>query len=301
MAIFAVVNRKGGSGKSMLATHLASYLASLGHEVMLGDVDRQHSSRLWLGLRSPVRPRIQGWTIDDRNFARPPAGVKHVVLDTPAGFQGVGLMKVALWADGILIPTTPSLFDRKAAGECVEELRTFPRIANGKCRIACVGLRIDGRTRNGELLREWAVGQSIDYLGTIKELQLYPRCLEQGLSIFDAGQEKPAACIEEWRQVTRWIDEVLAKPEAEPAPARPPVLPRFKPAPATQPVTPGLVPLQNELAPAVVRPLRPVAARPSALRPVARPVMARPIVAAPPPAAEAAIPTFLRRLITRVF
>jgi chromosome partitioning protein len=117
MAVIAVVNRKGGSGKSTLATHLASYLADRGFEVMLGDVDRQQSSRLWLGLRPESRPPIHGWTIDDRNFARPPAGVKHVVLDTPGGFQGVGLMKVALYADAILVPSTASLFDRRAAAD----------------------------------------------------------------------------------------------------------------------------------------------------------------------------------------
>src|SRR3954451_20439813 len=103
MTIIAVVNRKGGSGKSMLATHIAAYLASLRQEVMLGDVDRQQSSRLWLGLRPSGQPKIRSWLIDERNFARPPTGVEHVVLDTPAGFQGLGLMKVGLYADTILV------------------------------------------------------------------------------------------------------------------------------------------------------------------------------------------------------
>ncbi len=156
MSVIAVVNRKGGSGKSTLATNLAWYLAAQGLDVMLGDVDRQQSSRLWLSLRPESRPKILGWTIDDRNFARPPAGVKHVVLDTPGGFQGVGLMKVAMYADAVLIPATHSLFDRQAAAECLKELRILPRVATGKCRIASVGMRIDGRTKNAALLEAWA-------------------------------------------------------------------------------------------------------------------------------------------------
>ena len=210
MAVIAVVNRKGGSGKSTLATHVASYLAERGYEVMLGDVDRQQSSRLWLNLRPEGRPPIHGWTIDDRNFARPPAGVKHVVLDTPGGFQGMGLMKVALYADAILVPSTPSLFDRQAAAECLKELRTYPRVQMGKCRLAGIGMRIDGRTRNAALLEAWADGEGLEHLGTIKEAQVYVRCLEQGMSVFDFPRSRAIeGFLLEWQRVCGWIDEVL--------------------------------------------------------------------------------------------
>ena len=243
MAVIAVVNRKGGSGKSTLATHVASYLADRGFEVMLGDVDRQQSSRLWLGLRPESRPAIHGWTIDDRNFARPPAGVKHVVLDTPGGFQGVGLMKVALYADAILVPSTASLFDRRSAAECVKELRTFPRVQLGKCRLASVGMRIDGRTRNAEMIDAWAVEQELDHLGSIKEAQVYSRCLEQGLSIFDFPRNRSIeSFLIEWQRICTWIDEVLAAQAAaaqaasdsvNPQPAQQSsVLPRPAPVPA---------------------------------------------------------------------
>ena len=210
MAVIAVVNRKGGSGKSTLATHLASYLADRGFEVMLGDVDRQQSLRLWLNLRPEGRPPIHGWTIDERNFARPPAGVKHVVLDTPGGFQGTGLMKVALYADAILIPSTPSLFDRQAASECLKELRTYPRVQMGKCRLAGIGMRIDDRTRNAALLEAWADGQGLEHLGTIKEAQVYARCLEQGMSVFDFPRNRAIeGFLLEWQRICTWIDAVL--------------------------------------------------------------------------------------------
>ena len=210
MAVIAVVNRKGGSGKSTLATHIASYLADRGCEVMLGDVDRQQSSRLRLNLRPEGRPPIHGWTIDERNFARPPAGVKHVVLDTPGGFQGVGLMKVALYADAILIPSTPSLFDRQAAAECIKELRTYPRVQLGKCRLAGIGMRIDGRTRNAALLEAWADGEGLAHLGTIKEAQVYARCLEQGMSVFDFPRNRAIeGFLLEWQRICGWVDELL--------------------------------------------------------------------------------------------
>ncbi|MCX9156282.1 ParA family protein [Niveibacterium sp. 24ML] len=221
MSVIAVVNRKGGSGKSTLATHVAGYLATRGCSVMLGDVDRQQSSRLWLGLRSPERAPIRGWTIDERNFARPPLGTEHVVLDTPGSFQGVGLMKVALYADAILLPATSSVFDRAAAADCIAELRTLPRVATGKCRIACVGMRIDARTRNAEALSAWAAGLEIDYLGTIRSAQAYCKFLEQGLSLFDFPPARVENYRHDWALLTAWIDEVLAFEAAPPRLLRP--------------------------------------------------------------------------------
>ncbi|HEX5127444.1 MAG TPA: ParA family protein [Rhodocyclaceae bacterium] len=221
MTVIAVVNRKGGSGKSTLATNVAGYLASLGHDVMLGDVDKQQSSRLWLSLRPEHRPRINGWSIDERNFARPPAGIKHVVLDTPGGFHSLGMMKVALYADAILIPTTPTVFDRAAAADCVKELRTFPRIASGKCEVACIGMRIDGRTKNASALETWANTLALPYLGTIKAAQAYSKCLEQGLSIFDFQREKVEAYLQEWSTVTAWLNSILSAETPEPKIIRP--------------------------------------------------------------------------------
>lgn len=214
MAVIAVINRKGGSGKSTLATHIAGYLASRGEEVMLADVDRQQSSRLWLALRPADRPKIQGSNFDARNFARPQTGA-HVVLDTPAAFQGLGLMRVALFADAILIPATPSLFDREAAAEGIRELRTLPRVSAGKCRLACVGLRIDVRTRNSVALEDWAATMDIPYLGAIRQLQAYQRCVEQGLSLFDFPRDKFEPYLQEWTRTTAWVDELLAQPQPE--------------------------------------------------------------------------------------
>lgn len=233
MAVIAVVNRKGGSGKSTLSTHLACYLAGQGLEVMLGDVDRQQSSRLWLSLRPATQPKIHGWTVDERNFARPPAGVKHVVLDTPGGFQGVGLMKVAMYADAILIPATPSLFDRQSAADCIKELRVFPRVATGKCRLASIGMRIDGRTKNGTLLAAWAAEQGLNHLGSIKEAQAYARCLEQGLSIFDFPPQKVAAYLPEWGPIISWVDDILNHQAPDPVRAEPE---RMRPVQQVQPV-----------------------------------------------------------------
>ncbi|MES1161912.1 MAG: ParA family protein, partial [Rhizobacter sp.] len=89
MPVVLVANPKGGVGKSTLATHIAGYMASRGHAVMLGDIDRQQSSRLWLGLRPPQARQILSWEAsEDGSVVRPPRGTTHAVIDTPAGLHG---------------------------------------------------------------------------------------------------------------------------------------------------------------------------------------------------------------------
>ena len=96
MKTILVANPKGGAGKSTLATNLAGYFARSGHRVMLGDIDRQQSSRDWLMLRSKLLAPIATWEIPDRDRpARPPEGTSHAVLDSPAGLHvSLGIAQV---------------------------------------------------------------------------------------------------------------------------------------------------------------------------------------------------------------
>lgn len=236
MTVIAIINPKGGCGKSTLATHIAAFLSLQQHEVMLGDVDRQQSSRLWLSLRPPELPRIHGWSVDENNFARPPAGVRHIVLDTPGGFHGFSLMKVTMSADAILIPTGASLFDRQASTSYVQELKHLPRVVSGKCRLACVGMRVDGRTKNGAAIASWAEEQGLEHLGCIRLAQAYVRCLEQGLSIFDFPTDQIEPYLKEWRLLTQWLQDILATAPAIPGsalqrPTTPPELAGHRPIP----------------------------------------------------------------------
>ncbi len=68
MTVIAILNSKGGSGKSTVATNLASWFARKGEHVMLGDLDRQQSVRAWLNKRSPDLPAITTWTRDDNSW-----------------------------------------------------------------------------------------------------------------------------------------------------------------------------------------------------------------------------------------
>lgn len=228
MPVVAVVNRKGGSGKSTLATHLAAHCAHSGIPVMLGDVDKQQSTQAWLRLRATQEVStpspIVGWTVDPRSVLRAPSGVSHVILDTPGGLRGFDLARVVMFADVILMPVCNSVFDRESAADCYAELMTLPRVASGRCQVAAVGMRLDARTKAGEVLKEWADKQKLPFIGVLRETQGYVRCVEQGLTLFDMPPAKVEADLLQWKPILNWLSPVL-----RPAP----VAVKTKPAAAT--------------------------------------------------------------------
>src|SRR5471030_2642202 len=86
-----VLNPKGGSGKTTIATNLASSFASLGDRPLLTDNDPQGSSTRWLKKRTPAQPMIHGIAAFERSSRmtrawqmRTPPDAAHVVVDTPA-------------------------------------------------------------------------------------------------------------------------------------------------------------------------------------------------------------------------
>ena len=240
MPVVAVVNRKGGSGKSTFAAHVAAWCARQQLAVMLGDVDRQQSSRAWLRRRDPSLPGIAPWVVDQKNLLRVPTGITHVVLDTPGGLHGFELARIVMFADAIVVPVCPSLFDRESAAACIAELKTLPRVAKGQCRTAAVAMRVDGRTSGAEVLRDWAREQDVELIGTLRETQLYVKSLERGLTLFDFAPSQVAADMAQWDPILQWLKPVLQPQPQPPEPRREAILQVRRPSVlGARPLHPG--------------------------------------------------------------
>ncbi len=204
MPIVVVANPKGGVGKSTLSTNIAGYFASLGHAVMLGDVDRQQSSRLWLGLRPPTARPIATWETDAGSIAKPPKGTTHVVLDTPAGLHGKRLNEVMKMADHIVVPLQPSVFDIFATRAFLDELVQNKHA--GKTKIGLVGMRVDARTIAADHLHEFVDMLGVPVLGYLRDTQNYVHLAARGLSLFDVAPGRVEKDLAQWQGLCHWLD-----------------------------------------------------------------------------------------------
>lgn len=206
MLVIAVANPKGGVGKSTLATNLAGWLAHRGHAVMLGDTDRQHSSRQWLARRPPELPLIKGWDLAGPDVAKVPKGTTHMVLDTPAGLHGKrldGLMKIA---DKILIPLQPSEFDIDATVAFLEVLRDHDR--GSEVQVGLLANRAREGTLSLEELHLFLDSVTVPVLGQLRDAQIYVRLAAEGLSLWDLGSSnRVERNLAQWEPVLAWAEQ----------------------------------------------------------------------------------------------
>lgn len=204
MPVVVVANPKGGVGKSTLATNIAGYFASQGHAVMLGDADRQQSSRLWLGLRPAQARPIGTWEMTSDMIVRPPKGTTHVVLDTPGGLHGWRFSDVMKMADKLVVPLQPSVFDIFATRDFLDKLAE--RRHADKLAVGLVGMRVDARTLAADKLREYVASLGLPVLGELRNTQNYVHLAARGLTLFDVSPQRVDKDLEQWHALCQWLD-----------------------------------------------------------------------------------------------
>jgi chromosome partitioning protein len=205
MPVFLVANPKGGVGKSTVATNLAGYFARQGYRTMLGDIDRQHSARAWLELRPATLPRIESWDVDADRIARPPRGVTHVVLDSPAAIHGSLLKEALRVADRVIVPLQPSLFDIYATTAFLAKLAERGDL-KGNGLVGVLGMRVDQRTRSADQLQRFVEGLNLPILGFLRDTQNYVQLAAHGLTLWDVAPSRVEKDIEQWAPLLAWAE-----------------------------------------------------------------------------------------------
>jgi chromosome partitioning protein len=203
MPVIVVANPKGGVGKSTLSTQIAGCLAAQGHPVMLGDVDRQQSSRIWLGLRPSTLPEIRAWELAHDEVVRPPKGTTHVVLDTPAGMHGKRLDEVMKIADKVLVPLQPSIFDIHATHDFLREIVAKKR--HGKVDVGIVGMRMKENTLSADQLKAFLGTLHVPVIAHLRDTQNYVQLAARGLTLWDVAPSRVQRDLEQWEPLLRWI------------------------------------------------------------------------------------------------
>ena len=138
MKVIAVLNQKGGSGKTTIATHLARAFQFTGSSVVLIDSDPQGSARDWSAAREEQPLSVIG--IDRPTIERDLkslAATDFAVIDgaPQAADLAVSAIKAA---DFVLIPVQPSPYDIWAAADLVDLVKQRIEVTDGKLQAAFV-------------------------------------------------------------------------------------------------------------------------------------------------------------------
>ena len=157
--VIAVLNLKGGCGKSTIAVNLACELAAGSESVVLLDNDAQGTASHWLSHgRLPVHGEFMPLETeeDGERLVRAVAArsERYVVLDAPA-HVGAAALAAGKIADLVLVPVTASGVDlvaTRAVVDVIRQARAIRRSGTPKCLI--VPSKIDRRTDAGRRIDE---------------------------------------------------------------------------------------------------------------------------------------------------
>jgi len=209
----AVLNTKGGCGKTTLSTSLAAYYALHGYHTALLDMDPQGSSLRWLANRGDHKPMITGLNGADksgrvtRSFQmRVPPGVERLIVDTPAAIDSLRLQDAIRSAHAILIPVLPSDIDIHAASRCVADLLLTGRIENRQERVAVVANRVKKQAKMYETLRRFLESLQIPFVATFRDTQNYVHATEKGLGVHELKDHNVKEERREWEPLIAWLE-----------------------------------------------------------------------------------------------
>jgi chromosome partitioning protein len=128
MNVIVFASRKGGTGKSTLAAHLAAYVHKPTRPCLLVDADPQGSLTLWHRLREsgepPLKNGLRGITSILNAAERD--GAEWVFVDTPP-MMSAAVTDLIRAATLVVIPARPGVFDLNAIKETIDVARRARR------------------------------------------------------------------------------------------------------------------------------------------------------------------------------
>jgi len=223
MQTILIINSKGGSGKTTITTNIASYFASRNHKTAIMDYDPQGSSLHWLKIRSKGANAIHAANAATQkgNLMRSlqmyvPANTEKLVIDAPAGVEGLLLQEMVRKTDFIVIPVAPSTIDIHATADFIKDLLLKGGIRNQKMKVAVIANRVRRTMPVYEPLERFLQVLSLPFLTRLSDSDQYILAAEQGTGIFEMDETDVAAERDEFEPIINWLD-----PGADQQTARP--------------------------------------------------------------------------------
>ncbi len=195
----AMVNTKGGVGKSTLAGHLAVWLHMQGRKVILVDCDAQGSSSRWI---AEVEPEVRAVVLrsDDDVIEQCPALQQEadvLVADGPGGMDREINRALLLRCDMALIPCVPGAMDLWSTLESIRLVKQAQSIRRDAPDVMLVLNKIKAGTNLSRELQEVTATLDVQTaINTVGDRQVFADAVGQRSVVWRMGVKAKVAAEE---------------------------------------------------------------------------------------------------------
>jgi chromosome partitioning protein len=207
--IYAVVNTKGGVGKTTTAVHLATMLARTDRTLLI-DGDPQASAASWAAWRreaqrdpSPTTTCLSGKAIlsEGKTLSE---GFANTVVDA-GGRDSVGLRSALLLARQAIVPVGASNLDAAAMTDLLEVI-DMAKDYNSELQVRIFLTRIDSRTKDAAEMLAFLHEQKLPVLSCRAcERVAYRRAIGEGAIVQELGKDPTSS-----QEMEAFLAEVTA-------------------------------------------------------------------------------------------
>ena len=211
-----VINPKGGSGKTTVATNLASYFAANNIACAVMDYDPQGSTLHWLKVRPPQARRIHGANAAPQKTGlrtinmHVPAATQQLIIDAPAGAAGLALQEMLGRTHSILIPVAPSAIDIHATANFIRDLMLTGKVRANQIRIGVVANRVRRASPVYQPLERFLNSLNLPLLTRLNDSEVFLTAAETGLGIFEMDYAASATERAQFMPIAEWVDRASA-------------------------------------------------------------------------------------------
>src|SRR5947209_1476552 len=199
--LIAIINNKGGTGKSTLAVHLAALAHERGRSVALIDSDAlTRSASHWHADLGNPYVLHQLFTADDVLEKAPDVAnkVEFTVADAPAALTEVS-RSLLLVADLALVPCAPSGLDLRGVHDALRVVRQIQKVRKGLPGVLLVPNRLQSGYRLTKELLEAARELGVPALDGLRQRAAFAEAGTQGTLVWRLGRSGEDATQEFYR------------------------------------------------------------------------------------------------------